>query len=100
MENRMSFRVAVQVSGGAASYVAAKLSLEELGRDGTVLLFADTKIEDGDLYRFLGDIERRLNHPIIRLSEGRDPWQVFFDERMMGNSQADPCSRVLKRQLL
>lgn len=93
-------RYAVQFSGGAASYVAAKLILEEIPADDVSLVFADTKIEDQDLYRFLDDAERRLNHPITRIAEGRDPWTVFFDERMMGNSRVDPCSKILKRQLL
>lgn len=96
----MTFEVAVQFSGGAASYVAAKLALEEFGHDRTALIFADTLIEDDDLYRFIGDSERRLNHKVLRISEGRDPWQVFFDERMMGNSRIDPCSKILKRRLL
>ena len=94
------YRTAVNFSGGAASYVAAKLILDELGHDGVALVFADTLIEDEDLYRFLGDAERRLNHPVIRISEGRDPWSVFFAERMMGNSRVDPCSKILKRKLL
>jgi hypothetical protein len=36
---------------------------------------------------------------LIWLYDGRTPWEVFFDERFMGNSRADPCSRVLKREL-
>lgn len=96
----MAYSVAVRMSGGAASYVAAKLTLEEFGHEGTALVFADTKEEDEDLYRFLSDAEQRLNHPVIRIAEGRDVWQVFFDERMMGNSRIDPCSKILKRQLL
>jgi hypothetical protein len=95
-----AYTIVVQLSGGAASYVAAKLALEEFGHDGTALVFADTKEEDEDLYRFLGDVERHLNHPVIRIAEGRDIWQVFFDERMMGNSRVDPCSKLLKRRLL
>lgn len=94
------YHVSVQFSGGAASYVAAKLILDEYGHDGVALIFADTLMEDWDLYRFLDDAERRLNHPVICIAEGRDPWQVFFDERMMGNSRVDPCSKILKRKLL
>jgi hypothetical protein len=32
--------------------------------------------------------------------EGRSPWEVFEDVRFIGNSRVDPCSRILKRQLL
>lgn len=94
------YQISVQFSGGAASYVAAKLILDECGHDGVALIFADTLIEDEDLYRFLSEAEQRLNHPVIRLAEGRDPWRVFYDERMMGNSRVDPCSKILKRKLL
>lgn len=94
------YHTSVQFSGGAASYVAAKLILEEMGHNGVALIFADTQIEDEDLYRFLSDAERRLNHPVIRIAEGRDPWSVFFDERFMGNSRVDPCSKILKRKFL
>lgn len=37
---------------------------------------------------------------LIWLAEGRDPWEVFRDELFLGNSRADPCSKVLKRQVL
>ena len=36
---------------------------------------------------------------LVWIEEGRDPWEVFRDERMLGNSRFDPCSRVLKRQI-
>ena len=32
--------------------------------------------------------------------DGRTPWEVFEDTKFMGNSRVDPCSRVLKRELL
>lgn len=93
-------RCIVQYSGGAASFIAATLAVEEFGRENVVLLFADTLIEDEDLYRFNRDVEAHLGIAITRLCEGRTPWEVFFSERMMGNSQADHCSRILKREVL
>ena len=87
-------------SGGVASYaVARRVAAKENKRD-IVLLFADTKIEDQDLYRFLHDAENRLGVAITRIVEGRDPWQVFNDEGMIGNTRADLCSRILKREPL
>ena len=93
-------RCIVQYSGGGASFVAAELAVEEFGQDNVVLLFADTLIEDADLYRFNADVEAYLGIRITRLCEGRTPWEVFFSERMMGNSRADHCSRILKRDIL
>ncbi|UCC71281.1 MAG: phosphoadenosine phosphosulfate reductase family protein [Gemmatimonadota bacterium] len=88
----------VMLSGGIGSYMVAR----RLHRQGKkpILLFADTKMEDEDLYRFLDDIERVLDTEIIRLAEGRDPWQVFKDVKFLGNTKGDPCSRILKRQFL
>ncbi|MGY3615626.1 hypothetical protein ACVJGD_001822 [Bradyrhizobium sp. USDA 10063] len=35
---------------------------------------------------------------LIWLKDGRDVWEVFFDERFLGNSRLDPCSKILKRR--
>lgn len=90
----------VNVSGGVPSAIALERTIKKVGHDKTVAVFADVKIEDPDLYRFLDDVEAYLNHPIQRIAEGRTPWEVFFDEKMMGNNRADICSRILKREFL
>jgi 3'-phosphoadenosine 5'-phosphosulfate sulfotransferase (PAPS reductase)/FAD synthetase len=90
----------VMVSGGMASFEAAHRVIERYGKTGVHLWFADTLMEDDDLYRFLDDAEHVLGLPIKRMSEGRNPWQVFEDERFIGNSRVDPCSKKLKRQFL
>lgn len=89
----------VLFSGGAASWAAARRVVERHGTDDLTLLFTDTMTEDEDLYRFLDDAARDIGVPVTRLADGRDIWQVFKDERFLGNSRADPCSRILKRQL-
>jgi hypothetical protein len=35
---------------------------------------------------------------LVRVADGRTPWQVFRDERFIGNSRIDPCSKILKRK--
>lgn len=90
----------VNFSGGISSWLAAKRVAEKHGTDNLELIFADTKIEDEDLYRFLDDAAANVGGNLIKIAEGRTPWQVFFDERMMGNSRVDPCSKILKRKLL
>lgn len=37
---------------------------------------------------------------LVWIAEGRTPWEVFRDVRLIGNSRVDPCSRVLKRDFL
>lgn len=90
----------VMFSGGACSYMAAKRVIERHGKDGVVLLFADTLIEDPTLYEFLDSSSKFLGVPLIKISDGRTPFEVFEDVRFLGNSRIDPCSRILKRDLL
>jgi hypothetical protein len=90
----------VNVSGGVPSAIALRRTIEKHGKDNTTAVFADVKIEDADLYRFLDDVENFLDFKITRICEGRTPWQVFFDEKMMGNSKVDHCSRILKREFI
>jgi hypothetical protein len=86
-------------SGGIGSWAAAKRVAEVHGLDNLTLLFTDTNIEDEDLYRFIHEAANNVGVPLTSIGDGRDPWQVFFDERMMGGSRPDPCSRILKREL-
>lgn len=96
----MSRTHVVMLSGGVTSYLAAqRVKLRLTPGDRFVMLFADTRTEDEDLYRFLGDVEQRLG-PLTRLADGRDVWDVFRDVRFLGNARVDPCSRILKRELL
>ena len=87
----------VFLSGGLGSFSAADIEIK--ANRNPRLLFTDTMMEDADLYRFLDDIERAFEVEIIRIADGRTPWQVFQDVRLLGNSRMDPCSRVLKREL-
>jgi len=92
-------RHVVMFSGGIGSFMAAHRVIAEHGNSNVTLLFTDTMMEDEDLYRFLDDAERALDLPITRISDGRNPWEVFRDERFLGNSRIDPCSKILKREL-
>lgn len=90
----------ISYSGGLSSWACAKIVAERYGTDDMVLLFADTKYEDEDLYRFLHESAANIGCPVTVIADGRDVWQVFRDERFLGNSRVDPCSKILKRQLL
>lgn len=96
----MSIKFVCLFSGGITSWAAAKHTVQAHGTDGVVLLFADTLIEDEDNYRFLDDAARNIGVPITRIADGRTPWEVFRDERFLGNSRVDPCSKLLKRKIL
>jgi hypothetical protein len=91
-------RAVVFFSGGAVSWAAAKRTVERYGADATTLLFTDTLIEDADLYRFIREAAANVGAELVWIKEGRTPWEVFRDTKMLGNTRADPCSRVLKRE--
>lgn len=93
-------RHVVMFSGGLGSYRAAKRVAAEFGADGLVLLFADTRMEDPDLYRFLREAAADVGGQLVTITDGRTPWDVFRDVRFLGNTRVDPCSRVLKREPL
>lgn len=90
----------VMFSGGIGSWAAAKRVAKDHGTTDLVLLFGDTLIEDDDLYRFLREAADDVGGQLVWIAEGRTPWEVFRDERFIGNSMADPCSKILKRNFL
>lgn len=84
----------ISFSGGKGSAVSALLA-HEMGLDFT-LLFADTGIEDEDLHRFNADVASAVQRPIIRLCDGRTPWDVYIDRKWIGNTRTAHCSTELK----
>lgn len=90
----------VMMSGGIESYAMAKIVASTYGKENIILLFADTKTEDADLYRFLEEAALDVGSELIKIVDGRNIWEVFRDVRFLGNSRVDPCSRILKREPL
>ncbi|GAB3977594.1 hypothetical protein GCM10029978_067730 [Actinoallomurus acanthiterrae] len=88
----------VQFSGGIGSFSAAQRVAEKYGTDRMVLLFADTLVEDPDLYRFLIDSGRYFGIKPTVVADGRTPFEVFRDQRFLGNSRIAPCSHHLKQK--
>ncbi len=87
----------VGFSGGIASAVTAQLGAEE-HEGNTVLLYHDTRTEPPDNDRFRAEVAAHIGLPITEDSDGRNIWQVFQDEGMLGNGRNTPCSRILKQE--
>lgn len=93
-------------SGGIGSWAAGR-RVEALMKPGDRLvnLFADVKGsstdpdvgEDQDTYRFLADAAARSSGEFIRVADGRTIWEVFTDNRFLGNSRLANCSKFLKQ---
>lgn len=96
----------VMFSGGIGSWAAAKRVAEQYGTDDMVLLFADVKGgnpdphvgEDEDTYRFVEQAAANVGVPLTTVSDGRDIWEVFKDERYLGNTRIASCSHILKQR--
>ena len=84
----------ISFSGGMGSAVSAIVAYEN--RLDFNLIFADTLIEDEDLYRFNSDISKAVNKEIVILTDGRTPWDVYRDKRWIGNTRTAHCSTELK----
>src|SRR5882724_12765223 len=90
----------VNFSGGLCSFWAAWRVVQRHGPEPVVLLFADTLVEDADLYAFNARASELLGVPITRLSTGEDPWTLFRRKGLIGNSRFPICSVMLKREPL
>lgn len=95
----------VMFSGGLGSWATAKRIAQEHGTDDLWLVFADVKGngtsphagEDEDTYRFIREASVNIGGTLVTLNEGRDIWQVFHDNRFLGNSKLANCSKFLKQ---
>lgn len=90
----------VLFSGGLSSYEVGRRVVNQYGKENVQLWFFDTLIEDEDVYRFINESQETLGLEVKFFKDGRHPWQVFRDERFIGNSRVPLCNRVLKRELL
>lgn len=90
----------VAYSGGLSSFEVARRVLAEHPPADVRLVFTDTNTEDEDLYRFLADSINYLDawESFVHIDNGgKTIWDIFREQRFMGNSRIDPCSRFLKR---
>lgn len=92
--------VIVALSGGKASAWCADWALKKYPKEEVILYFNDTKWEHKDLYRFLDDLSKHLNHPITIDADGRSPEDLFYDLSALANNRMPFCSRVLKAERL
>jgi hypothetical protein len=90
----------INFSGGLCSFWAAHRVVQRHGTKGVVLLFADTLIEDDELYTFNDQASALLGIPITRICVGLTPWQLFRKQGLIANSKYPICSVYLKREPL
>jgi hypothetical protein len=85
-------------SSGAGSAMAAKRVALRYGTESLTLLFADVNGEDEDNYRFLREASAWVGGTLEVIDNGgKTIWDIFREQRFLGNSRIDPCSKFLKR---
>lgn len=89
-------RHVVSFSSGLSSALTSVRVIERYGRENVTLVFMDTLFEDTDNYRFMEDFSRRHAVEILRLTEGRNPYEVSRAQHVIPNSRVAPCTLRLK----
>lgn len=89
-------RTLIWWSTGAASFVAAQLTLRD--NPAALLVRCETNNEDPDNYRFEADAVRRLNQTItlLRSEEYANVWDVWQKRRYMAGINGAPCTSEMK----
>lgn len=92
----------VMFSGGIGSWATARRVRDSMPvGDRLILLCADTNTEAEDWHRCVAAYAEDVLGDLVLLgNDGRDIWDVFDDERFIGNTRVDICSRILKRDPL
>ncbi|UXA48490.1 hypothetical protein M0D44_19810 [Xanthomonas prunicola] len=94
-------KIVVWFSCGAASAVAAKLTIDQFGADNVHVVNTPIAEEDPDNRRFLADVEKWLGinveiavHPDFPNSSAVEVWDK---EKAMSFPHGAPCTRTLKK---
>jgi hypothetical protein len=90
----------VSFSTGVPSAITAYLVCKQ--HPDAIVLFADTKIEDHDNYRFYKDVERLIGKKIVYLTGDKNPYQIANEEgyAYIPNQLTATCTRKAKIEII
>jgi len=93
-------RTLVWFSAGAASAVAAKLTLSSTETE-VVIAYTDPGSEHPDNARFINECETWFQHPVVRLRSDKylDTWHVWEKRRFIVSAFGAPCTTELKKRV-
>lgn len=91
----------ISVGGGLSSTMELPHRvLATVPRSDVRLVMARLPNEDPDVWRLCAAVSADLGVPIEYIGLDKTPWDIFWEEGVIGNSRIDPCSRRLKREVL
>ena len=95
--------IVVWFSCGAASAVAAMITIDKYGKDNTVMIVNNpVEEEDSDNIRFMKDVESWLGYPVIQATNTKLPTNSAVDvwekRKFMSSIHGAPCTLLLKKE--
>lgn len=89
----------VSVGGGISStWLLVDRVIAKYGKENVTAVICPVANEHADVWRLVSAVEAKYGITIERIGKPYSIWDIFFNEGMMGNVFADPCSRILKRE--
>lgn len=100
-EGLVAPRIVVWFSAGAASAIAAKLTLAKYPRERVHVVRCVIPSEHEDNDRFTEDCVRWFNHPVTRVRSLRyhDTWDVWTRRRFLNGPKGALCTTELKKMV-
>lgn len=95
--------IVVWFSCGAASAVAAKLTIDKYSDTHEILIVNNpVDEEDEDNLRFKNDVSKWLNYPIIEARNNKlatnSAYDIWEQKKFMSGVQGAPCTMLLKKE--
>lgn len=91
----------VSIGGGLASTMELPRQVLALAPKADCrFIMARLPNEDPDVWRLCEAVSAELGITVEYIGLNLTPWDIFHQERMIGNTRIDPCSRRLKREVL
>lgn len=94
----------ISVGGGIAStWLLVDRVLAKYGKENVEAVICALANEHPDLWRLVEAVEKKYGITVKRIGlndKTYNVWDIFFFTGMMGNAFADPCSRMLKREVM
>src|SRR5699024_7478687 len=98
IEDNDLYRFIIETAGNFFNVESSKIEvlLEKVKKlTNTEVNMGKRKVELEEL-RILSN---KLIPQMIWLSDGIDPWDIFFEQRFLGNSRIAQCSSILKQKM-
>lgn len=94
----------ISIGGGIAStWLLVDRVLAKYGKENVYPVICELANEHPDLWRLVEAVEKKYGIQIKRIGlngKSYNIWDSFFFTGMMGSTLADPCSRMLKREVM